>query len=134
LDYILLSKEADEKFGLGKYEEVKTLLEKGLSLARKNRNKSFIEFFLGELQYIEGNYELAIPHHKKAVELAKKNEVKVFFLKNLGIALSVSGRMEEAIEWFDLALEIKPDDYDSETFYYFLVFRLSLISCKTIKF
>jgi len=36
-----LSKEADEKFGLGKYEEAKTLMEKGLSLAKRNRNHSF---------------------------------------------------------------------------------------------
>jgi len=41
LDYISLSKEADEKFGLGKYEEAKTLMEKGLSLAKRNRNHSF---------------------------------------------------------------------------------------------
>ena len=79
MDYISLSKEADEKFGLGKYEEAKTLLEKGLSLARKNRNKSFIEFFLGELQNINGNYESAIPHHKKAVKLAKKIEIQSIF-------------------------------------------------------
>jgi tetratricopeptide (TPR) repeat protein len=113
LDYISLSKEADEKIDLGKYQEAKTFLEKGLSLAKKNRNKSFIEFFLGELENIDGNYELAIPHHKKAVELAKKIEFKAFFLKNLGVTLSLLGREEEAIERFDRSLEIKPDDYDS---------------------
>ena len=113
MDYISLSKEADEKIDLGRYEEAKNLLEKGLFLAKKNRNKSFTEFFIGELQNIDGNYELAIPHHKKAVELTKKIEFKAFFLKNLGVTLSFLGREEEAIEWYDRALEIKPDDYDS---------------------
>jgi hypothetical protein len=36
LDYISLSKEADEKFRLGKYEEAKELLEKGLTLAKRD--------------------------------------------------------------------------------------------------
>jgi len=113
LDYISLSKEADKNFGLGKYEEAKALLEKGLSLAKKNGNKSFIEFFLGELQNIDSNYESAVFHHKNAVELAKKSKFKAFFLKNLGVSLSLSGRDEEAIECYDRALEIKPDDYNS---------------------
>ena len=65
------------------------------------------------MQNINGNYESAIPHHKKAVELANKIEFKAFFLKNLGVTLSFLGRNEEAIEWYDRALEIKPDDSSS---------------------
>ncbi len=113
MDYVSLSKEADEKFGLGKYEEAKALLEKGLSLAKRNNNKSFNEFFLGELQIIDSNYEMAIPHHEKAVELVRNIEYKAFFLKNLGVAFNLLGRTEDAIELYDRALEIKPDDYDS---------------------
>ena len=113
MDYISLSKEADEKFGLGKYEEAKILLEKGLSLAKKNRNTSFVEFFLGELENIDENYELALSHHKNALQLARRAEFRAFFLKNLGVTFSFLGRMEEAIEFCNKALEIKPDDYDS---------------------
>jgi len=47
------------------------------------------------------------------VELANKIEFKAFFLKNLGVTLSFLGRNEEAIEWYDRALEIKPDDSSS---------------------
>jgi hypothetical protein len=41
---------------------------------KRNRNKSFVEFFLGEFENIDNNYESAVLHHKKAVELAKKSE------------------------------------------------------------
>lgn len=113
MDYISLSKEADEKFILGKSDEAKTLLEKGLSLSRRYRNKSFIEFFLGEIEIINSNYELAIIHYKEAIKLTKNKKLKSFFLKNMGVVFSLLGRMEEAIELYNRALEINSDDYDS---------------------
>jgi tetratricopeptide (TPR) repeat protein len=113
LDYILLREEAYQKFRCGDSKDAKNLLEKGLSLAKKDKNKSIIEFFLGEIQILEGNYESAISHYEKASQLTKSIELKAFFHKNIGLHLSTQGREEEAIKRYECAHKIKPDDFES---------------------
>ncbi len=110
LNYINLSEKADEKVSLGRIDEARSLLQKGLSQAKKKGEKSYIEFFLGELENIKGDYKSGVLHHKKAIELDPKNP---FLLRNLGVTYSLLGKMEEAIELYDQALKIKPDDYGS---------------------
>ena len=115
LDYIELSKKADDEFDVGRIDEARTLLNKGLAQAKKKGNQPYIEFFSGELDNINGDYESAINHHKKAVELDPENpfllENLVNSLRNKGVSLSKLGKGEEANELFNKALEIKPDDY-----------------------
>ena len=110
MNYTEISKKADEEFDLGRIKEAISLLKKGLDIAREKGHKSYIEFFLGELENVKGDYESALPHHKQAVKLNPNNP---FLLKNLGVTYSLLGKEEEAIELYDRALEIKPDDYDS---------------------
>jgi tetratricopeptide (TPR) repeat protein/L-ascorbate metabolism protein UlaG (beta-lactamase superfamily) len=110
LNYLELSKKADEKVNIGKIEEARSLLQKGLSQARKKGEKSYIEFFLGELEIIKGDYKSGLIHHKKAKNFEPKNP---FLLKNLGVTYSLLGKENEAIELYDQALKIKPDDYNS---------------------
>jgi len=110
LNYTEISKKADEEFYFGKIKEAISLLKKGLDIARENGHKSYIEFFLGELENVKGDYESGLTHHKQAVKLNPKNP---FLLKNLGATYGQLGNNEEAIELYDRALEIKPDDYNS---------------------
>ena len=110
MNYAEISEKADEEFALGRIKEAISLLKKGLDIAREKGHKSYIEFFLGELENVKGDYESALPHHKQAVKLNPKNP---FLLKNLGVTYSLLGNEEEAIELFDRALEIKPDDYNT---------------------
>jgi tetratricopeptide (TPR) repeat protein len=110
LNYTEISNKADEEFDLGRIKEAISLLKKGLDIAREKGHKSYIEFFLGELENVKGDYESGLTHHKQAVKLNPKNQ---FLLKNLGVTYSFLGKEEEAIELYDRALEIKPDDYDS---------------------
>ncbi len=110
MNYINLSNKADEKVSLGRIDEARSLLQKGLSLAKQKGEKSYIEFFLGELVNIKDDYKSGLLHHKKAVGYDPKNP---FLLKKLGVTYSLLGKEEEAIKIFDRALEIKPDDYDS---------------------
>lgn len=42
LNYIELSEKADEEFGLGRIKEARNLLKKGLSLAKKKEEMSYI--------------------------------------------------------------------------------------------
>ena len=93
MDYIELSKKADEEFGADRIDEARTLLNKGLAQAKKKGDKTYIEFFLGELDNINGDYESAINHHKKAVELDPENP---FLLKNLGVTYSLLGKLRKA--------------------------------------
>ena len=110
MDYIELSKKADDEFSVGRIKEARILLNKGLTQAKKKGDEPYIEFFLGELDNINEDFESTLNHHKKAVELDPKN---LFFLKNLGFIYNNLNKHENAIELFDKALEIKPNDYDS---------------------
>jgi len=74
---------------LGRIKEAISLLEKGLSIARQKGHKSYIEFFLGELENVKGDYESGLNHHKQAVKHNTKNP---FLLKNLGVTYSLLGK------------------------------------------
>ncbi|MCK4997669.1 tetratricopeptide repeat protein [Candidatus Pacearchaeota archaeon] len=108
--YSELCEKADEKFSSGRFEEVRNLIQEGLSRAKERDDKSYIEFFLGELDNLNENQESAIFHLEEAVRLDPKNPL---FLRNLGITYSLSGNTEKAIDLFNKALEIKTDDYQS---------------------
>jgi len=110
LNYTEISEKADEEFALGRIKEAISVLTKGLEIAREKGHKSYIEFFLGELEYVKGDYESALLHYKQAVKHNSKNP---FFLKNLGVTYSLLGKEEQAIELYDRALKINPDDYNS---------------------
>ena len=110
MNYTEISEKADEEFDSGRIKEAISLLTKGLEIAREKGHKSYIEFFLGELECVKDDYESALPHYKQALKLNPKNP---FLLKNLGSTYALLGKEEIAIEFFDRALEIKPDDYTS---------------------
>lgn len=109
-EYIRISEEADELYSSGKKEEAGKLLTQGLQLAEKNKDLAFIEFFKGELEFIDDNFRASLKHHQKANTLEPDN---AFLLSNLGVAYSLNNKEEEAIECHDKALKIKPDDYNS---------------------
>ena len=73
MNYTEISKKADEEFDLGRIKEAISLLKKGLAIAREKGHKSYIEFFLGELENVKGDSESALPHHKQAVKLNPNN-------------------------------------------------------------
>jgi len=110
LKYIEISNKADEEFDLGRIKKAISLLKKGLAIAKEKGHKSYIEFFLGELEYIKGDYESALLHYIQAV---KQNSKNPFFLKNLGVTYSLLGKEKKAIELFERALKINPDNYNS---------------------
>ena len=108
LDYIELSKKANNEFDAGRINEARNLLNKGLAEAKRKGHKPYIEFFSCELDYINEDYESAINHNKKALELDPKN---LFLFKNLGFIYNNLDKHEKAIELYDKVLEIKPDDW-----------------------
>ena len=85
MNYTEISEKADEEFDSGRIKEAISLLKKGLDNAREKGHKSYIEFFLGELENVKGDYESGLPHHKQAVKLNPNNP---FLLKNLGVTYS----------------------------------------------
>lgn len=109
MNYTEISEKADEEFDSGRIKEAISLLTKGLEIAREKGHKSYIEFFLGELECVKDDYESALPHYKQALKLNPKNP---FLLKNLGSTYALLGKEEIAIEFFDRALEIKSDNWN----------------------
>ena len=101
-----LRRELDEAITYGCFDIAARLAHKGQEQARQSQLPGEFEYFIGQIDIINGDYEEAISHFDKAIEY---NPFDGAAFNDRALCMVELGIIDEALHYFDKGIEVEPD-------------------------
>tara|TARA_A100000164_G_C21933087_1_gene786642 strand:+ start:2377 stop:3183 length:807 start_codon:yes stop_codon:yes gene_type:complete len=85
-------------------------------LIKKHPKKSGLQYNLGNLKYLAGDYEGALNAFRNDLD-SEDNNLKSDAIYNMGNSMYSQGKFQESMDFYKQALELSPDDKDAKINY-----------------